>query len=457
MPKRKTISSKTSKTPKTPKTSKTPKTKKNKIEKKSLRLMSFGIELQASSSIMLYSEIDHDETILYFPNYFRKIKISDNPRIDFYGDATTDRTLYKDMLKLHEQYPHDKYDVQILYEDKSYCLLDTRDKTVNDLEINITYPNLYNVNDITHFLLNKVMDSFKRVDDLLNRGHLKTIDSFNYNQIDGRKFKEIPIKSLSKFQWHDLIIPTPIEKDPIHILSKGRERPEYFYVQITVGVMFDHLLDTFDYFKNEYNKIPIDYRKSREDYYMDIIDDIKAELIYKKSDSVLKNKKLFTIYVLYKYIISTRNNPKKYPFIIRHHLTSIVQLLTNSEFNYFLTWLSIFEQDEIRDLRNTKHYQAIDRFHTERKSEIEFLYDIEKCQGKSALYPLLNQKLIFLIEVRYYNNILNNYLGQNNQLLSYQDLKNIPFIQSYTRSSIPIHKQIYPDVPSLLPSLFSDL
>lgn len=432
--------------------------RKKRNTEKSLQLMSFGIELQAPSSIILFShKNEDDDTVLYFPSTFRKIKISDNPKLEFYGDAITDPDLHLDMRKLHKTYPYNQYDVQLSYNDKSYSILDTQNDLSNDLEIVITYPNLYKVTDITSFLLNKVMESYKRVDDIFNRGHIKQIDSFNYNQMNGRKFKKIPIESFSKFQWYDLIIPTPVKKEPVHILTKGNKRPTHFYVQITVGVKFDHLLDTFEYFKNEYKKIPIDKRNYSEDQYIDLIDRIKNELIERKSESVMKKKKIFTIYVLFIYICKTRSKPKKYPFLIRHHLTSIIKLLTDSEFKIFLSWLGYQQQFEATELRNIRHYQAFDRFGPTRSKDLDDLYKAEGCDGISSMYSLLKGKLIFLIEFRYYNNILNNYLGRDNHLLSYDDLRHIPYIQSYTRSSIPIHTQIYPDVPLLLPSLFSEI
>lgn len=455
-----TISSDTSNTSNRSNTSILSKKRKKNISEKSLQLMSFGIELQAQSSIILFShKNEYDDTVLYFPSTFRKIKISDNPKLEFYGDAITDYDLHKDMKKLHKTYPYDTYDVQVSYKDKdkSYCVLDTKNELFNDLEIVITYPNLYNVTDMTSFLLHKVMESYKRVDDIFNRGHIKEIDSFNYNKINGRYFKKIPIESFSKFQWYDLIIPTPVEEEPVHILTKGNQIPTHFYVQITVGVKFDHLLDTFEYFKNEYKKIPIDKRNYFEDKYIDLIDRIKNELIERKSESVMKKKKIFTIYVLFIYICKTRSKPKKYPFLIRHHLTSIIKLLTDSEFKIFLSWLGYQQQFEATELRNIRHYQAFDRFGPTRSKDLDDLYKAEGCDGISSMYSLLKGKLIFLIEFRYYNNILNNYLGRDNHLLSYDDLKHIPYIQSYTRASIPIHKQIYPDVPPLLSSLFSEI
>jgi hypothetical protein len=222
-----------------------------------------------------------------------------------------------------------------------------------------------------------------------------------------------------------------------------------FYVQITMGVRINDILSFLHVMIDEFKKIK--NANAKEKIYCDIIPEIELDLSQRIGDSVMRNIKLCTIYVLFIYIRKTRDNRKKYPFFIRHNTSSLLKLLTEHEFSILLSWIhsetdkNFAMQSRIRESRQDiwKKY-----FGSQRSNKFNELKEFQ--QNKySSCYSILNQsKMIVLIECRYFNQILNYHINPSRNLFQYislQDLKKI----KYQKKDFPILFYHLDEVPEI--------
>lgn len=415
------------------------------------QLLSFGIELQSDNAILLFT---NENNYLYHSDKLIKIKLNKKPELLAYGDTMVDKELLKDFEQLRSNL--------IMRYNKSdeYNEIDMNEFFENDCEFNITYPDLFAVNgDVLNFVLQKIIQSLSHLDLYLSNFESIPIKKFQYKSQRGRllEIKHIPSFVISKDNtWNDLILNLKHFDRFFHILSRNQTYPQNFNIQITLGIQFNHLVDTIELFLNEYEKIPKS-KKTIKDYQNNLIwfylkEDLRVRMQYLygynekdfENKILKKQKKLYTIYLIFRYIIKTRNNRKLYPFLIRHHTSSILKLLTLNEMETFLNWLE--DKKEITLAKRAyyiKNVQDIKEMKDAslRKNLLNNLLDFEKNEF-NAIFPILNKsKLIFLVEFRYIHQILNYLIDPKRQLMDYISLNDLKILDSSRRYSIEIQDE----------------
>jgi len=141
------------------------------------------------------------------------------------------------------------------------------------------------------------------------------------------------------------------------------------------------------------------------------------------------------MYILIKYIRSTKIKRRRFPFFIRHHISSLIKLLNESEYLLLLSWID--NESDFNFLEKTYKmtpYQSIDENDEQYQKKVLQIKQFQE-NTDNTIFKILNKSnIIILVEFRYISHLLNYYIDPSNHYLSSISLLNLEKIH-YKKTS----------------------
>jgi len=406
--------------------------------------ITLGMEFQTPDyNVMVLSD---QNKILYYYSVKKNIELSDDtPSIDMTGDAPTSQKIkfFNGEGINPEQYFYNQWiqqkasQVQITLNIQKQAvpkkfkipINESILQIFNDAEFLITFTNIekWEVDrlSVINGIINKLKMGSRDLEKTLKEkttklkvGSLKLLSTQN-TQIRNLTSGEFPYKagySLTDLDQETYFL---LSHQSGMTLSKAQ-----FYTQITMCVSLMDIIKVMailtDECKRHFNKLdPNDQQQ------LLIFPTIIEELV-----KIIGNKALikqfsssYIICILLIYSFRTRKNRKASPFLIRHYMVNLINLLSELEQEIMGEWINSFQDDEMTDY--TSFIYANLRLQRDPK-QLKSMMDQHQNNFTSTIFSLKNQFICF--EFRYLYALLKAWTGE--ELCTFQELKTIPLIRS---------------------------
>jgi hypothetical protein len=304
--------------------------------------LSFGCELQCPNSMFFFEKKEMDpitgkeQTIIYQPSELVDYHIGENnyPEVSIYGDGMSDADLRKQIRNFIKR--NELEGTSFRFEHKKSYNIIIDEYSINDLEFTFTYNKcqVIPISKLFIFIVNKLKEVYTKINDILEQGEVHKISNFFIKKPRFREYKSTIAPFYKGMTWyHFESIPYAPQDKPFHLITRDSPNPNRFFIQITLGIPYSKVLNVLELFCVKFLE---NVKEDPECYnmaYCRFFLNIKDEFIDKFGESeMIENKNVYIMFVLIKYIRHSRHDRKSYPFFIRHHITSLLKILSETEF-----------------------------------------------------------------------------------------------------------------------------
>jgi hypothetical protein len=414
--------------------------------------VNIGIELQASECLLFFESLENngllhqtDKVVYYVVQAGPDI----HPHIELYGDRMSNKQLKSQFNSFIKHYKGSTFrfeDLTETSEKKSYPIL-LDEEAITDAEFILTYLKFENtsISEIFKYTIKKLLDAYEQIERILKSRPVRLVCDL---YVQKRSFREkkcqtAPFDRGNK--WYHYESET-YDKAPFHLLTLNEQIPDSFMTQVTLGIPYSKIVDVLEHFcilfSSRLNPSSSNYKME----HLDLILNTKRQfiMIYGK-DNLQIYHKVYTMLILIRYIYKSRKRLKEYPFFIRHHISSLLKILSQQEFKLLINWMQgLYDFSEYYMLFLRRAYEKVplQEYYQLLKSEqhpfteddlnreCKNLANFEDTILEGSIFPIKaltesNDKII-LVEVRYINYLLCSYLDPpDERFLTKSDLNYI--------------------------------
>jgi len=397
-------------------------------------MISIGFEIQSGDIIFLAREKTKDAFVS--SNEDRIIfNISENPKIDVYGDAPTGD---------HEIKTDDAVDAigytlhfsESKYNGRSYA-------DFLDAEFIFTYQDKTNISirplSILSFILFSVQEALKKIFDSFFSDKQKKISIIDTKLIKKSvKTDRISQKKLdlSLFPFQKAFVFTKGDNYYLYFMGKNdiienNMKNAELHIQTTLGVHIKDVIKVILILMDQLSQYYLLYINQSERHYVykfrQIIrecntDDIFTDITFLKNQRKMKvmDSCVYNVFLLMVYIIKTKNTRKHRPIIIRHTVYDLY------------TFLDEYEKDILMNILVDKYTEKTDDISV--KNYLNHVISLHSLHDQGEIYKYQDYTLIttfpitkktILFEFRYFNYLLSGIAGIPKSTLTFQEIMNI--------------------------------